>query len=461
MKKVILLNINWNYYAPFINTDTTRPPVCQPIEYAYLSWELKRYGWDAVLLDAYRMEWTIKETARYVKASKGDLLIVTTTPSLLYWRCPPLNLKYIKQVLKSIRMSHRIPSIAIGPHGVISPEWVLQSTDADYVFAGNSFSELAERIDQILKNRISDRIIKQKSSYDSPYFSKMDFEIFGRLPYGGHYWSEGMQDSFMSRYHSGMLLESSKGCPFTCSYCFKNPCRNHFFRKSGEQLEAELKYVSAHKIDYVFFIDEVFNMRDSSFEAILRLIKKYEISFGCQIRPDLLTENIIRKMSDAGCVYMECGVDCVDLSVGSQIGRNLNLEHSFRMISYAKKYIPVVRYNHLNFSTLDYLELLGGELKNDWKRPADPIYPYPNTFFGNGIMKRYGYECFSWKFARKYLLWLRMEVQLQRENINVRKIKKLKKAFLKLPEIVLEKIVIFMNRDVRVSEQACFAWRKR
>lgn len=448
MKKICLLNINWGKYLPIINTDTSRPPVCQPLEFAYISHELKKIGYSVIMIDSYRHGFSIFETQRQIVMAKVDLVLISTAPSILYWRCPPLNLSYIKKILLRIKSRLSVPIIIIGPHGCVSPEWTFNTLKPDYLFAGYSFKELACMIDSILRGHSVKSIVEQQESYDSLLFSRADFDIFGSTKYMGHYWKEyvdhSSQDKYMQQFDKGIVLETSKGCPFSCSYCFKKPFRDKFVRKCLSSIEDELYDSHCNGINYIFFIDEIFNFEDEVFYNILKLIRKYDIKFGCQVRPDLLTKEIIDRLKESGCVYLECGIDCIDQSVGKLIHRNQNISVAFEMIEYAKNVIPVVRFNHLNFKTIDYAEMLNGIHINDWEYPADPIYPYPNTFFGEGLMKKYNHHSFSWDFARKYLLWLRIEVQFQRKKINYKYIKFLKRIFIMLPEPILSFLTIII-----------------
>jgi hypothetical protein len=176
----------------------------------------------------------------------------------------------------------------------------------------------------------------------------------------------------------------------------------------------EIRQAEQSGYHYVFFIDETFNIESDHLDQLLQVLRGSSLTFGFQGRPDLMTEDLVKKLAEAGCVYAEFGVDVADAPLSRLVGRTQSRDRAETGLQIARSGIAVVRYNRLNFSTLDYSEMFPNLGGGSWDVPVDPIYPYPGTAVGDGVMARYGYPTFSWTFAQKYVWWLRMEVGLQR-----------------------------------------------
>ena len=56
----------------------------------------------------------------------------------------------------------------------------------------------------------------------------------------------------------GAEMETSRGCPYHCTFCAKDNFRNGFRRRSLTTIAEELDGLIADGATYVYFIDEIF-----------------------------------------------------------------------------------------------------------------------------------------------------------------------------------------------------------
>ena len=112
----------------------------------------------------------------------------------------------------------------------------------------------------------------------------------------------------------GAEMETSRGCPFHCTFCAKDNFRNSFRRRPLEVVARELDGLIAEGVEYVYFIDEIF----LPFAAVLEMIARRQIKFGIQTRIDLWSSELIDLLGKAGCVSIEAGVESI-----TEAGRNL------------------------------------------------------------------------------------------------------------------------------------------
>lgn len=73
-----------------------------------------------------------------------------------------------------------------------------------------------------------------------------------------------------------IYYESSRGCPFSCSYCLSSVDKSVRFRDL-ELVKKELQYFIDHQVPQVKFVDRTFNCKKSHALEIWKYIKEHEI----------------------------------------------------------------------------------------------------------------------------------------------------------------------------------------
>lgn len=139
----------------------------------------------------------------------------------------------------------------------------------------------------------------------------------------------------------GALLLTTRGCPFSCSYCGCNLIFGRKLRfKSFENIEREIKYLKDnYDIEGVWIVDDTFTVKEEHVIGVSKILKKYDIIWGCQSRVNTINEKLIKIMRESGCVQIDFGVES-----GSQrilddiIGKGANVKQAISAFNLAKKY---------------------------------------------------------------------------------------------------------------------------
>ena len=142
-----------------------------------------------------------------------------------------------------------------------------------------------------------------------------------------------------------IYYESSRGCPFSCSYCLSSVDKKLRFRDL-ELVKKELQFFLDHKVPQVKFVDRTFNCKHDHAMTIWQYIKDHDngiTNFHFEISADLLRENELELMSTMrpGLIQLEIGVQSTNPDTIRAIHRTMdfpklagivNRIHSFKNI---------------------------------------------------------------------------------------------------------------------------------
>ena len=190
---------------------------------------------------------------------------------------------------------------------------------------------------------------------------------------------------------------TGRGCPYDCAFCFNKAYSDlyggkgrRFRRRSPDNVIRELKEVaSRHDVRFVLFMDDTFILQDKWLKEFMARYKaEIGLPFWCQVRANLVTDEIVALFKDAGCISVSFG-----LEAGNDRLRNavLNRHMSREEILDAAE---ALRRHGIAFMTNNMLGLPTGTLQNDFETlelnaQCQPAYanvflfqPYPKTALG-------------------------------------------------------------------------------
>ena len=142
-----------------------------------------------------------------------------------------------------------------------------------------------------------------------------------------------------------IYYESSRGCPFSCSYCLSSIDKKLRFRDL-ELVKKELQFFLDHKVPQVKFVDRTFNCKHEHAMAIWKYILEHDngvTNFHFEVSADLLRDeemDLMAKMRP-GLIQLEIGVQSTNQETICAIHRHMDLDklercvdrvHSFRNI---------------------------------------------------------------------------------------------------------------------------------
>lgn len=130
--------------------------------------------------------------------------------------------------------------------------------------------------------------------------------------------------------HKIIYYESSRGCPFSCSYCLSSVDKKLRFR-SLELVKRELQFFLDHKVPQVKFVDRTFNCSSRHATEIWNYIREHDngiTNFHFEISADLLTDEEIELIGSMrpGLIQLEIGVQSTNPDTIKEIRRTMRFD---------------------------------------------------------------------------------------------------------------------------------------
>ena len=143
-------------------------------------------------------------------------------------------------------------------------------------------------------------------------------------------------------------------------------------------------------------------------------ILNYEIHAWSDTTINELTEKgikgtMIDLMQEAGCVYIEYGVESFSEEVLKAINKSLDKQKLLRIIAYSYEKFGKnnIELEMINFYTEDIINIFGFKREGKWNSKV--LRPYPDTLIGDKIYEIYNVTENKWEFLVRYIWWLQIE----------------------------------------------------
>lgn len=183
------------------------------------------------------------------------------------------------------------------------------------------------------------------------------------------YTQEWMKD--LDLHHRIIYYESSRGCPFSCSYCLSSIDKRVRFRDL-ELVFRELQFFLDRKVAQVKFVDRTFNCRRSHSFAIWKYLLEHDngvTNFHFEIGADLFNEEDLEllKRMRPGLIQLEIGVQTTNPQSIREIHRTMDLP-------YLETIVARIRQGKNIHQHLDLIAGLPYEDRESFRRSFDRVY---------------------------------------------------------------------------------------
>ena len=181
-----------------------------------------------------------------------------------------------------------------------------------------------------------------------------------------------------------VYYESSRGCPFSCSYCLSSIDKCLRFR-DPDLVRRELQFFIDHEVPQVKFVDRTFNCRHDHAMAVWSYIKEHDrgiTNFHFEVAADLLNDEeiaLIRSMRP-GLIQLEIGVQSTNPDTVREIRRRMDLAK-------VEENVAAVREARNIHQHLDLIAGLPYEDYDSFARSFDRVYAMKPDQLQLGFLK--------------------------------------------------------------------------
>ena len=379
--KVALINPPWTFDGS-IYFGCREPHL--PLEFGYAKALLEAAGHDALIVDGQLDDLSLQAMRDLMASYRPDFSVITTAPSYLFWRCAPPELRVPRETLDALKgLTGR--TVVIGPHASTTPRATLKKLGCDAAIMGEA--------EEVLPKLAS--ATKWSEVASVAWLSEGELKTNGGLHVCNMEtlppltWPVTTVNRHRHHHHRfdaaptgpGAEMETSRGCPYHCTFCAKDNFRNDYRKRPLATILRELDALVEQGIEYVYFIDEIFLPNKELLEAMV----ERQVRFGVQTRIDLWNESMLDLLGKAGCVSIEAGVESI-----STLGRNLldkrsrlSTEEIAGRLVHARRVVPFVQANLLD-SQVDKPEDVEAWRQHliahgVWANKPVPLFPYPGS----------------------------------------------------------------------------------
>jgi radical SAM superfamily enzyme YgiQ (UPF0313 family) len=252
-------------------------------------------------------------------------------PDVIGFSVTTFNFKSSLEIAQTIRQAYPgIPFLFGGVHPTLLPEETIRHPLVDALCIGEGETAILEYLQKLENGEPPDVPgIWYKDASGTihrnplrPFHQDIDVLPFPNLD---HWDIDRFLTSNVYCLPGNLYILSSRGCPYTCSFCSNEAIRkavpgNYYRARSPENL---LREIALNKTKYqkkgfttIYFADETFGLDLKQLEHFCELYRKEgfsrELKWVCETRADLVTPEWARTVARAGCVMVNLGIESGD-----------------------------------------------------------------------------------------------------------------------------------------------------
>lgn len=317
-----------------------------PLGLAYIASVLGGDGHQLRILDLCFCEDVEQEMKAEISRWGPDLigLSLRNLDNLTY----PTSLSYLPELEEVVMLCRRYSKarIVIGGSGFsLAPREILRSLEIDFGVVGEGENPILSVVRCLERETpvegIPGVIVGADLPEGVPTIDRV--EVIG-FP------QRNLLDNERYLRHGGMgNIQTKRGCPFGCIYCTYPLLEGSSVRmRPSEQILRELRVLKeGHSVDYVYFVDDIFNFPQDHALRLCRSMagERLGVKWTAFVNPGYVDEELIVAMKEAGCVGIEFGTDSGSPEMLGRLGKSFSAEDVSRASEICRRVeIPFAHY---------------------------------------------------------------------------------------------------------------------
>jgi radical SAM superfamily enzyme YgiQ (UPF0313 family) len=233
-----------------------------------------------------------------------------------------------------------LPSVKVGLGGIhptLFPQATLEKKEVDFVIRGEGELTFWEYIKTTTQKENLRKIkglsykFREKIIHNPPRDPIVDLNF---LPFPARH--------LLPRRKYVETIITSRGCPFNCIFCSVQQAMGRKYRvREALNVVDEIGTFIEDGIKFFFVLDDNFCVQKKRVIAICRLMieRGYhrQIEWGCETRADLVDEEMLALMKEAGCLRIFFGLETHSQKLLDQLNKKMKIEQNEKAVKLAQK----------------------------------------------------------------------------------------------------------------------------
>jgi anaerobic magnesium-protoporphyrin IX monomethyl ester cyclase len=317
-------------------------------------------------------------------------------PDLIGFSVLSFNFHEAIMIARFIKEHMSVKIIFGGVHVILSPQEVIHHHEVDIICIGEGEKVLQELLDNKLNctdvegiwYKKKGKIVKNKPRWLTTDLDSLAFPDFDNFD---------IQKYFIIN-NNHLPIMASRGCPYSCSYCSNHALKDALhgtyvrFRSVDnvlEEIDLRMRQYYGKGLKYLYFFDDTFIMDK---EFVSEFCKRFKekgyhklIRWNVNVRANLVDDDLLKTMKDAGCYQVRMGVEAGNESIRNKVYKrnmtNQQISDAFEIIHRNKLQL---RLYFMVGAPDETIEMMNESLKMAQQSHADEIffgllYPLPGT----------------------------------------------------------------------------------
>jgi len=241
-----------------------------------------------------------------------------------------------------------------GPLATTIPRELLQASEADFIVIGEGEKTIVNLVSAIkqannftnirgIAYRDSGRIvvtarpepITDLDAIPFPARHLLDMKQYVK----NHFESFGFKVKGFGRIKSTNLI-TTRGCPYSCTFCFKGVWGYKWRGRSPENIVEEMESLyERYGVNGFLFNDDTFVLNRKRVFKFCQLIRDrgLNVAWYCNGRVNIMTEQMLKAMYDAGCRGIAYGIESGNQQLLDSMKKNITLDQVRDVVSWTKE----------------------------------------------------------------------------------------------------------------------------
>jgi len=318
-------------------------PFEPPLGLASLAASLKERGHEVELLDMQGSLMDTPELERRIAVARPGLVGVTAmTPTF-------------PQALRAAHVARTTapgaPVVLGGVHPTLDPEGVLQHEHVDFVIRGEGEHPLADLADALESRRTLEDIEglcrrEAGTTVVKPRARPVpNLDVLPPADYGAFPIERYVEHFAHLRGLRGISMIISRGCPFQCTFCAVHQTMSRKWRtRSPSRVVNQIVALKERwGLEGIWFKDSIFNLSREWTAEFCRLLieRKVEIMWQALTRIDLIREDELRLMVEAGLRQLDLGIESGSPRTLHKLRKGIDVDQIREKVKLAKRHVKV------------------------------------------------------------------------------------------------------------------------